>query len=222
MFSEKEKLEFKPFVKKRFETSLPIMDAIISAYLDVCRVPLKGINTIINAHNPNFTSIKVRDKFIEEVFIPSIDELARCDKDYDKWHFQLCNSLIEFYKTFGYYDMTYGKAQKWINMSLKYIMLYTEEYQQNLIKYQYSFHVPIDRYVAPSIAGLIGFLPSDGDGRNLTNLDKSFDSEKENYSWSKISNYNDYLKCQTAIRSSLTVPPLKWEYNEWQKERISR
>ena len=129
MFSEDEKKEFKPYVKKKFDNDLLIQDALISAYLDVCRGPLRGINKDIKEHNPNLSSVKVRDAFIKESFIPMIKDLINNNQDYDNWHLNMCNSIICFYNKNGYTKMTYGKAQKWINMSMKYIMLYTNDYR---------------------------------------------------------------------------------------------
>ena len=222
MFTEQEKIEFKPFVKKKFDKNLAINDAMISAYLDVCRSPLKGINRIIKGYNSNYTSTKVRNSFIENVFINMVDNLAKNDQDYDDWHKQICCKIINYYKEFGYNNMTYGKAQKWVNMSMKYIMLYTEDYQEGLINYKNYFHVPIDRYIAPSIAGLIGFLPSDDGIRELKNLDEAFNPDKMNYCWSNVNDYDDYMCCQRTIRECLSISPLKWEYNEWYKKRNNK
>lgn len=220
MFTNKEKADFKPYVKIKFDADLSIRNAMISAYLDVCRGPLRGIRRIIQEYNSDFTSFIVRNKFIDEIFIPRVDELSNSECDFDKWHKELSDKIIEFYKEYGYEDMTYGKAQKWINMSIKYIILYTVSYQEKLMKYKYEFHVPIDRYVAPSIAGLIGFLPNDNSDKDLNHIDGSFDAEKQNYCWSNIDNYYDYLRCQKEIRNSLpTKAPLKWEYDEWKKEK---
>ena len=222
MFTEQEKTEFKPYMKKKFDKELSIDNAMIAAYLDMCRGPLNGINECIEKHNPDYTSTKVRDKFIKEIFISRVNDLVNNEEDYDDWHKKTSDEIINFYKNYGYYDMTYGKAQKWINMSIKYIMLYTISYQETLLKYRDKFHVPIDRYIAPSIAELIGFLPSDDGNRKLNNLDKSFDAYKMNYCWSNINDYDDYLHCQKAIRNSLNIPPLNWEFIEWKKEKENR
>ena len=83
MFTEQEKIEFKPYVKKKFDNELSINDAMIAAYLDVCRGPLNGINECIKNYNSNYTSTKVRKKFIKEVFISRVNDLANVEKDYD-------------------------------------------------------------------------------------------------------------------------------------------
>lgn len=190
---------------------------MIAGYLDICRDPLKGIDRIIRGHNSKYNSTTVRNKFIDDKFIKSVDTLIESQVDYDEWHEKLCESIICFYQQYGYNDMTFGKAQKWINMSMKYIMLYTINYQQSLKRYESVFHVPIDRYIAPCIAELVGFLPNDNGKGRLENLDKTFNAQ--NYTWSNIIDYGAYLECQKGIREELNEPPIKWEFREWKAQK---
>ena len=218
IFCTQDRIDFRPYVKKKIGDNLylSIEDAITSGYLDVCRRPLQGINNCLRTKGT--TSTEMRENIIIETIVPKIKEL--CEQktiNYDIWHRQLCDIIIKKYKESGYEEMTYGKAQKWINMSLKYVMLYTDDYNKILLKYKDSFHVPIDRIIGNRIAKLIKWLPTIGE-KEYINLDDTFDTEKHNYAWSKINNYDNYLKCQKELREKLSVSPLRWEYDEWKKE----
>ena len=69
---------------------------------------------------------------------------------------------------------------------------------------------------------MIHYLPKDIETRQFGILDASFDSQKANYCWSKIDDYDDYLKCQIKLREALEpegLPPLRWEFDEWIKAK---
>ena len=203
----------------KFDKEMSLRDTMVCGYLDICRSPLKGIGQYISEPE---TLTTVRDAFVEKPFTSAIYSLIEQKDDYDDWHKRLCNKIISHYFEFGYPWFTYGKAQKWINMTMKYIMLYNSEYSEKLKEYIPVFHVPIDRYIAPSIAKMIHYLPKDIETRQFGILDASFDSQKANYCWSKIDDYDDYLKCQIKLREALDpegLPPLRWEFDEWIKAK---
>ena len=212
LFTDKDREDFKPYVKKRFDRELPLHDAIVCGYLDVCRRPLAGIGKqILSPKTPTV----VREAYIGERFIPKIDDLINEEVNFDNWHEALCADIKVYYSENGYNSFTVGKAQKWVNMAMKYIVLYNSEYSVKLQKFVQVFHVPIDRYIAHDIACEIRWLPCIGH-RVFTNLDDSFDADKRNYSWSKIDDYQEYLSCQADLRKVLSgIPPLRWEYDCW-------
>lgn len=77
---------------------------------------------------------------------------------FDEWHADTCRALIKIYKKNKCFDknrqpsLTYGHAQKWLNMLFKYLYVYEydEEFKDcfkdkiELIKY---LHVPIDEKI---------------------------------------------------------------------------
>lgn len=66
------------------------------------------------------------------------------EEDYDKWHDSVCLEFVEQYNQNGKSTIKYGKAQKIVNMSLKYIYCFDDSK-----KYREKFchcHMPIDRY----------------------------------------------------------------------------
>lgn len=104
---------------------------------------------------------------------------------FDKWHEEACNKLINTFKNQIFY---YGQAQKWINMTFKYLALL--DYNKVKIAYEYC-HVPIDAEI-------------------LKNVNYEF-----NCSWSKIDNYKEYLKFQNWFRSEYKGIPLDVEFTLW-------
>ena len=69
---------------------------------------------------------------------------------FDKLHEDACEALIEEFKKNEYEGFTIGQAQKWINMTFKYLNLL----DCNDIEKIYEFcHIPIDRYILEYMLG---------------------------------------------------------------------
>ncbi|MCY1161783.1 hypothetical protein D9M71_19040 [compost metagenome] len=96
-------------------------------------------------------------------------------EEFDEQHHTLCDLLI-----LAWSELTYGQAQKWINMTLKYWLLLGESRIPSIDKNAKFFHIPIDSYV------LTGMF-----------------NEKNPKPWSKINNYADYFKYQKSHRQNL-------------------
>ena len=201
---------------------LPVNTAIIAGYLDVCRAPLAGIAQRLNEVCGK-KSTTVRNEFVENIFQPFICDLLNGTPCFDKWHKELCNCIANYYSERGYRDFTIGKSQKWINISLKYILLYSTE-GKSLEKYMEVLHVPIDRFIAPDIADLIGFLPKYDTYKSMK-TNESVIIDKNDYCWSKISDYSEYLECQKALQRKLKnyegegISPIQWEFYKWLDKR---
>ena len=71
--------------------------------------------------------------------------------DYDSWHESLCNSLVHEYSEVCSESesfFTYGNAQKWVNMTMKYLWLLKmlpDGVDQN------NLHIPIDSYIIDAL-----------------------------------------------------------------------
>ena len=223
LFSTEERSEFKQYITKmKFDKEMSLRKAMVCGYLDICRSPLKGIGQYISEPD---TPTTVRDAFIDKQLTSAINSLIEHKYDYDDWHKKLCKMIISHYCEIGYPWFTYGKTQKWINMTMKYILLYNLEYSEKLKEYIPFLHVPIDRFVAPFIAGKIHYLPKDIEARQFELLDASFDPDRVNYCWSKIYDYGEYLECQMKLREALEpekLAPLRWEFDEWLKTKKMR
>ncbi len=166
------------------------------------------------------------------------ESFRRLDGDFEEWHKVTCNKIIDIYgvdklvmregnaRTDRPSKLTYGQAQKWLNMTLKYLWLLdrldiidNEKDSSTIREFQSYFHVPLDSYVL----------------RYITKQDKNkkcpFSSENDNglrdeYSfeglwgstWSQIDDVDKYYELQQRI--SLAVgekTPLEWELEHWHK-----
>jgi len=97
-------------------------------------------------------------------------------KEFDLLHKKITLNLVRFWK-----KLTIGKSQKWINMSLKYWLLFGEKRILNIEKNARFFHIPIDSYVQ-----------------------KGMFNEKNPRPWSKINEYEVYMNYQIRHREKKT------------------
>ena len=116
---------------------------------------------------------------------------------FDTWHKLLSDEIIGKYQEQGI-NFSYGQAQKWINMTLKY--LYIIEPIQVEMLFQYC-HVPLDNYV-------------------FEISEKIFGIKKPSVPWSRWSDYNNqYMEYQKSLRNSIkNIAPLRWEFRAWLQE----
>ena len=100
-------------------------------------------------------------------------------EDFTIWHQSTCFQLRIINPDF---QLTQGQAQKWINMTLKYLFALGEDRVNGITNnYQY-FHVPIDNIIMNKL--------------NDIGIDKF------NTVWSKIQDYNTYHEYQNKIRDT--------------------
>lgn len=89
-----------------------IKKCIRRAYLDFCRTikfttdeHASFVETVANSMNTEITKL-----------------LANANKiDFDKWHEETCVLVCDIAKKNKVRDFSYGQAQKWVNMTLKYM-----------------------------------------------------------------------------------------------------
>ena len=65
------------------------------------------------------------------------------DLIFDSWHHRTCDSIMNAIVQMGF-EFTYGHAQKWINMTFKY--LYMLEAVTPRLRFSF-LHVPIDNII---------------------------------------------------------------------------
>lgn len=170
----------------------PIEVASNRAYRDMCRtIKFNGLS--------EENRLKLRKK-VKDDFKTEIDNLtSKIQGDFDKWHEQLCKKIIDEYKK-SKIQLSYGQAQKWVNMTIKYLyILEVEGYTFDSIFED--LHIPIDNYVFDAVEKELGIKrPADA--------------------WSKLDK-KEYLKYQEDIREELrkkNSSPLIWEFENWLKE----
>lgn len=147
------------------------------------------------------------------------EEVIESEKSFDKWHEEKCKEITEKmngnYETVNNSDekvlnksFTIGQAQKWVNMTLKYLWLLNA--LPTGVKPEY-LHVPIDSYIIE-----IAY-----DNKNKFDNALGLLEEKPKESWSKLPEYEEYFKIQEAIRKAIKTNatketiPIKWESLAW-------
>lgn len=144
-------------------------------------------------------------------------EISFESSDFDKWHKAKCEEIINFMnnsidksntKILKKENFTIGQAQKWVNMTLKYLWLLNA--LPTGVKPEY-LHVPIDSYIIE-----IAY-----DNKNKFENALELLEEKPKKSWSKLPEYKKYFKIQEAIRKAIKTNttnetiPIKWESLAW-------
>lgn len=153
---------------------------------------------------------KDRDSWVKEIceeLINSIEGFPK-DGDFNQWHKDKCGELIK--KTKGKdlfkedHSFTWGHAQKWLNMTLKYLWLMDllpEEISPR------SLHVPIDSYILDAL-------------KEKPLFEGSIKASKYNgQAWSAMSEDN-YKQLQSEIRAmpkEENESPIEWEGRVWIK-----
>lgn len=161
----------------------PLFTAVPVAYRDMCRT-IRGF-----AKNPDHDQIF---RSCEQVIYDEIERMikwnGKSSQDmFDKWHESTCKRLILFSTDI----LTYGQAQKWINMTLKYLSMFDHKQTEKVYEF---FHVPIDNYIIKA-----------------TNY-------KFTSAWSKINSYEEYIDFQRWFRNHYDGIPLDVEFNMWLTE----
>jgi hypothetical protein len=170
----------------------PYAAASKRAYRDLCR-------TLRFHGRSGIEYRKYIDGLLEKRIRCLIDEGCFSQEQYDEKHQGLCQDMIEYYRGKGI-NFNIGHAQKWINMTMKYLYIYGGVDISGLFCF---FHIPVDQYVFKAV-------------KNKLSIRRPCDA------WSKINDYAVYIEYQKKIRSELDVAPLRWEFSHWIEEAVRR
>jgi hypothetical protein len=114
---------------------------------------------------------------------------------FDDWHRAACANVVTLFANSGFAPVYIGQAQKWINMTFKYIYTMGDRRVPGFERL-YSFcHAPIDNVVLKQ-------LQARGAPRLST-------------AWSRLNDYDEYLRYQLWIRREFTQPALDIEFKVW-------
>ena len=180
-----------------------IFACIKRAYLDACRT-IAFPNCDIFSKNDSKGYFFMTE--VAGVIYKKINEITG---DYDEWHHSVCESIIAAGKSDrmnAFYgesiQLTYGHAQKWINMTMKYLYLLETLLEKGYVVCNWEkLHVPIDSYVM-----------------------EAFDRESKKKSkdilgaaaWSNIESETPYKNYQVEIRKIANgETPVNWEGPAW-------
>lgn len=173
----------------------PLSSCLDRAYRDFNRT-LHGIgNTKNNKEIYTAGKTYLRDRI---VLLKNITDDLDQDK-FDGWHKNTCLGLCELYKKNQFASFHIGQAQKWINMTLKYVFTYGENKLPGYAKIYNLCHVPIDNVILTKIKK-----------RNAPLLSEN---------WSRIKSYDEYFKLQKWFRDYCVEQiPLDVEFELWKGE----
>lgn len=116
-------------------------------------------------------------------------------EQFDEWHRHACEALALVYDQHGFKPFYVGQAQKWLNMSLKYIFTMGDARIPGYAPLYPFCHVPLDSILI----------------RQLSKYGFPTMAER----WSRISSYEQYLGCQRWVREQFMSLPLDVEFLLW-------
>ena len=204
------------------------------AYLDLNRT-LKFIK-IRKEDKDNYGELQRQKsnfrKDISEIIVDRITNLLD-EKltNYDDWHEETCKKVINKAKEYeqnnwlqksGEEGFYYGQAQKWVNMTIKYMWV-TERWKDKLDNLMDVLHVPVDSYILQGVWDDKCLKEEDKNdifGKLLTKNGKARLKKKESFndqcvaSWSKWDKI-PYKSFQEELRNKLNKNPFVWEGEMW-------
>ncbi len=159
--------------------------------------------------------LKIKDHFKEQAGELICRECVSAPQDedaFDKWHYDLCKKIISLAKDEG--DLfstlpTYGHCQKWVNMTLKNMLLMgifgTDKLKPCL-------HVPLDTYIFRAAKRDLKIVCPFGTWSGIP-LPERYEPET-----------NRYLIYQKSIKKAVFKKygccPIDWEGPEWIREAM--
>ncbi len=146
------------------------------------------------------TRVELRKK-ASEILRQRISDIASAthmtQDDYDGWHRKTCYLLRQPYSDAGI-NFSWGQAQKWLNMTIKYLYIVGSYSFDEVFKL---CHIPVDNYVFQIAKKELGIpVPKTA--------------------WSRWTDYDSqYMTYQKELRSHIKgYEPLRWEFKYWMKE----
>lgn len=136
-------------------------------------------------------------------------------RNYDEWHKDICDNLVQYYADVSNDNLcffTHGNAQKWVNMTMKYLWLLG--LLPKGLKEEY-LHIPIDSYIIDELwcNNNIVFPPKvDSPGKRNRDYVQPSNYVKP---WSKWNYKNDYKNYRKSLNKKSY--DLSWENAAWIK-----
>lgn len=165
------------------------------AYADMARRTLRI--------KENSKERKVLKEQATEILRQAVEKLRNDSSDFPKWHEKSCNALIACYGG----QISYGQAQKWLNMLLKYLYVYDVKGYETLFSPE-----------------RIAALDMPVDSKVIEALHRKYNVKRPTAGWS-VWDRNTYRAYQDAARSALQSAsgiensdeqiPFYWELIHW-------
>lgn len=175
----------------------PFQVASDRAYRDFCRTIRSKTFKTLHDEEKNKAKIAVTNYIRERlaaIHFPEDDNQER----FEVWHKETCDGII---RTFSLCDLTYGQAQKWLNMMFKYLLTLEQPEACRLINW---LHIPFDNIIIERAIAKNVF-------------------ERPRKAWSQWT-YDEYTKYQSLLRNWIKntkgkdFPPIIWEFRNWHND----
>lgn len=171
--------------------------AVERAYLDLNRT-LHGFATHKNADLLRNDSHKLMISLVKMLQGKKMTQPV-----FNKWHFKSCKELRQHFWTGGFERFTYGQAQKWINMTLKYVFAMGEKRLPGFESCYPFAHIPIDNVFVDAL--------------------QVYKKVSLPCAWSRIDDYQVYLKLQKEFWSTFPNSiPLAVEFRLWMSGQVAK
>ena len=172
------------------------------AYRDLNRT-LTGFGTHPNREVLHQGVLDSINDFVQE--LKSVKSQGSFDKRHRAWCEDTCQTFASDKHPERVFNFHPGQAQKWLNMTLKYLAVLDHPQVQRVYEY---LHVPIDKFVyeAASNEGIKRPLPDP-------------ESSTRSTAWSRLT-YKQYWDYQQELRKFVSsskkyATPLDWEADVW-------
>ena len=182
------------------------------AYMDLCRTI--RFRTDDGAIKTEYKA-KICDMLINNYDVLTDAVKSTDDKQtvFDKEHNRICEEIIKTYSEIS--EFTYGQAQKWLNMTFKYVLLIEED---SILKSY--LHIPVDSYIMQAVGSdnpkLKHCLKLECIPQKNGTVGKYIESSSK--PWSKW-DYEEYIAFQNCIRKAISESsysfPIEWENQAW-------
>lgn len=205
------------------------------AYLDLNRrIAFKYSSSELDKMQKDNTDLAKKYKEAKKALIESVCDIILCSVDkyecvdgqFSLWHKAKCEEIKGTMNTAVFQDdslilksnsFTYGLAQKWVNMTLKYLWL-LDKLPNGLSEAE--LHVPVDSFILEALQETQLF---NTEGNKITGSGESYYYNGE--AWSAISDPGNYKKLQDGIRDIAKkqgISPIQWEGPVWIKVAQNR
>ena len=177
----------------------PFLAASRLAYRDFCRTLRPGKGKYESGKYPKDVLVNNRNA-IDVMLAARIKDLLSknpmTQEMFDTWHHSLCMEIVNYYQSSMAIGFSVGQAQKWVNMTMKYLYIQNEIDIGNVTEF---LHIPLDNYI-------------------IAEVKSSFNIDPPSTVWSKMDDYVKYLEYEIRIRNKLKdigIIPIKWEMKAW-------
>lgn len=224
------------------DDNIALKACVNRAYLDMCRTIRTYIYKATELEKESDKNDPLKDSFIKarQAFLKDITviiqnkmkDLVNNPNDFNSNHKNLCdaiilkanvcygNKLFKKKEDSSIDGLTYGQAQKWLNMTFKYMLIMNIYQIRKIVEF---LHIPIDKYILKEL--YYNYKKVDYNGFSIVESGKKspeyyiVDNQSNKYKWSAIPTYMFYDDFRNGIEGCIgNKPPIVWEKDAWLKQ----